>query len=555
MSTETPECQICCEEFTKQQRKKVICPQCDYECCSQCIKNYILGQSAEPHCMNCIKPLSRNFLKEYLGITFIRTTYKDKKKELLYEVEKSKLPTSMEAAKRYKKSLRLKDKLKDLIEERNNIRERERLIQLDISRMNDRIWSLENGHSDQGENDVKKRQEFTHPCVDENCNGFMSSQWKCGICKKFACPHCHEIIGMRKDEPHICDEDTVKTVAAIKKDTKPCPKCHSPIFKISGCDQMWCTQCEVAFSWKTGNIQIGMIHNPHFYEARRKLGINTRNPGDVVCGGLVGAWEFRYSFQKHCSSSVFRHYVSIQPQMRIADVLFHLIYVIVHRSTSHNIHILDLLRREVRDLESTEKLRVLYLVGEKSEETFKKDIYRNNETLSKKRRLCDIFETYINIMIENVNAISNDAGTTSSLNEIFKKIMARFIECEKIKKYTECEFLKIGCEYRQATYIFSDTNYELTYKRIPNLNKKKGASQNWNAIEKLIEETERKEYTKEYMVELFNKSVISKHIADYNDIYGNVPKPLREFTKYITDDIIIEQEGGGGGGGGAAAGR
>ena len=31
-------------------------------------------------------------------------------------------------------------------------------------------------------------------CVDEKCNGFMSSQWKCGICKKFEQQHCYTVI-------------------------------------------------------------------------------------------------------------------------------------------------------------------------------------------------------------------------------------------------------------------------------------------------------------------------------------------------------------------------
>ena len=547
MSTQNKchECQICCETFTKQQRKKAVCGECDHECCSQCVKTYLLGQSAEPHCMNCSKPFSRLFLKKILGITFIKTTYREKKKDLLFELEKSKLPTSIAAAQRYKKSVELKDELKQMIGKRESIRKQEKLISIQITEMNNRIWHLENSVSET--ENKKKRQEFVHPCSDEKCNGFMSSQWKCGICKKFACPHCREIIGMRKDDPHICNEDTVKTVSAIKSDTKPCPKCHSPIFKISGCDQMWCTQCEVAFSWKTGDIQRGNIHNPHFYEARRRLGINTRNPGDVVCGGLIDPYQFRRSLQKYCKPYVFRHYVSIQPDMTKEEMLFHLIYAIVHRSTSHNIHILDRLRQEVRNLQCTEKYRVQFLVGKKDVVSFKKDIYRNNVLLIKKRALCDIFETYINVMIENINAMVVDIDTAASLDDAFKKVMNLYIGCEKIKKYTECEFLKIGCEYRQATFIFDNNNNELAYRQIPHINKK---GIDWITIEKMNEETEKQEFTKQYTIDLFLTSIVARNIMDMNSRYKEHLQPLINFVKHITDDDIGAV---GGGGGGAAA--
>ena len=41
------------------------------------------------------------------------------------------------------------------------------------------------------------------------------------------------------------------------------------ISKIDGCNQMWCTQCHVAFDWKTGAIQ-NSVHNPHYFEWLRK---------------------------------------------------------------------------------------------------------------------------------------------------------------------------------------------------------------------------------------------------------------------------------------------
>lgn len=48
--------------------------------------------------------------------------------------------------------------------------------------------------------------------------------------------------------------------------TRPCPTCFVPIYKISGCDQMFCTECHAKFSWRTGKVVKGLFHNPHFFE-------------------------------------------------------------------------------------------------------------------------------------------------------------------------------------------------------------------------------------------------------------------------------------------------
>jgi hypothetical protein len=96
---------------------------------------------------------------------------------------------------------------------------------------------------------------------------------------------CHEL----KADDHKCDTNTVETIKALKKDTKPCPKCDARIFKIDGCDQMWCTQCHTAFSWRTGAIET-RIHNPHYFQwLRENKGRVPRNPEDQQCGRELSA--------------------------------------------------------------------------------------------------------------------------------------------------------------------------------------------------------------------------------------------------------------------------
>jgi len=54
---------------------------------------------------------------------------------------------------------------------------------------------------------------------------------------------------------------------------------------VRNCDQMFCTSCHTAFSWRTGEVARGIIHNPHYFEWQRRMhdGAIPRQPGDDPC--------------------------------------------------------------------------------------------------------------------------------------------------------------------------------------------------------------------------------------------------------------------------------
>ena len=143
-------------------------------------------------------------------------------------------------------------------------------------------------------NQKKEVRKFIRKCPVDNCNGFLSTQWKCGLCDTKVCSDCLEIKPESKTDEHVCNADSVASAKVIKRDTKPCPSCGVRIYKISGCDQMWCVECRVAFSWSTGCKIRGRIHNPHFYEYQQAQGENAvRNPGDIACCGIPNYYDFR----------------------------------------------------------------------------------------------------------------------------------------------------------------------------------------------------------------------------------------------------------------------
>jgi len=151
----------------------------------------------------------------------------------------------------------------------------------------------------------RQKREFIMKCADEECRGFLSTAYKCGTCEKWTCPDCLVVIGLEKDATHICDANTVESAKAIKAETRGCPKCATRIFKIDGCDQMWCVMegCGTAFSWNTGQIATGKVHNPHYYEwLRRTGGTAPREVGDIPCGGLPSVYDMMSSLWVHDES-------------------------------------------------------------------------------------------------------------------------------------------------------------------------------------------------------------------------------------------------------------
>ena len=120
----------------------------------------------------------------------------------------------------------------------------------------------------------QKTTSFIKPCPVNDCKGFLSTKHKCALCDTHCCSECFEIIGKvspdksyaeLKDE-HKCDPNNVESAKALKKECKPCPKCGVPVYKISGCEQIWCVCCHTAFNFSTGKIDTGRIHNPHYNE-------------------------------------------------------------------------------------------------------------------------------------------------------------------------------------------------------------------------------------------------------------------------------------------------
>jgi hypothetical protein len=151
----------------------------------------------------------------------------------------------------------------------------------------------DNAVADTDDKKEEERKRFIRRCTHDNCKGFLSSAWKCGMCEWYSCSKCFMVKGDSHDSPHECLKDDIETADLIRKNCKPCPKCGEQIEHGGGCSQMWCITCQTPWDWATGKIVTsGPLHNPLYYEWLRRTGGDIqRNPADVPCGGFPRAWE------------------------------------------------------------------------------------------------------------------------------------------------------------------------------------------------------------------------------------------------------------------------
>ena len=404
------ECATCCEKFNLTNHKKIECPFCDFTTCRTCVQTYITSTSNDAHCMACKKVWNRELLQGMCTQKFISKDYKVHRETILLERERCLLPEAQEQVVRVKQ----RRQLVKLIDDTEKEMDRQRRLQ---NELHANLRRLDNGYS----LEEYKKAPFVRKCPVEGCRGFLSTKWKCEICDNNICPECNEV----KDEGHVCDPANVESVKLLKKDTKPCPKCGTMIFKISGCDQMWCPDCHTAFSWKTGVIETGVVHNPHYYDFQRRGGTTAgRNLGDIPCGGLPDVRELYRSIGND-------------------DIMFK-----IHRVVTHIMyHELNYYRyAEPNNMD----LRVAYLMNELDEDDWKKQLQTREKHFEKYRDFHNILTMFSNVSADILRQLVVKELTREKTYETM----------EELRKYTNGVFKTIMKRYNcTGPYILENWLY------------------------------------------------------------------------------------------------
>jgi hypothetical protein len=289
-------CPVCYSDFTNVTRKPVACAACAYEACTQCIRTYLTSTPTDPHCMNCKHHWDRAFLDTHLTRSWREGDFKRHRERILLDRERSLLPATQDAVGiELQKRAYAKEIAEDLSPRFIALQAELKALEAAIE-MRQRYISR--GPATATTPEVKERRQFVAACPASDCRGFLSTAYKCGTCQNQFCAHCREV----KQEDHTCDPSLVATIQAILKDSRPCPTCGTAISRVSGCDQMYCTQCDTPFSYATGKKIDGVIHNPHYFERRRAL----QAAGQTNGGGCQNGWPAMYRSERHVPSAYLR---------------------------------------------------------------------------------------------------------------------------------------------------------------------------------------------------------------------------------------------------------
>lgn len=421
------ECAICCSDYTKVVRKEIKCLYCGFGSCTECTKKYLLDSTKDPHCMSCGVGWNKEFVFQCFSKAFFNKDLKEKRERDLLEREKSMLPASIAYAEEEKRKRNIQKEI-DAIE----LQKTELYKQLGV--LNDHIFRKRNEMYGGGGKAVEKEKRvFVRACPSTGCKGFLSTQWKCGLCNVWVCPDCHEIKGNAKDADHTCDPDILKTAQLLDADTKPCPTCASLIFKISGCDQMWCTSCQTTFSWKTGQIEKGVVHNPHYYEYMRKNGTMPRNIGDVPCGGLPWATQFGADLR---AKGLVMTSETANCLIDFLRLLHHVQQVEMHRYPVRN-----------RGVQDNLDLRVRYLLNELEEDDWKRELQKRDRMHDKNAAHRLIFDMVVAVGVDLVNRALQCKST--------KELDVVAVECHKVRDHANDGFMELARMYNRtvATHI------------------------------------------------------------------------------------------------------
>lgn len=461
-------CNICIEPFNRSNRVMIACIRCDFESCRECNETYLMSSKELSHCMNCKCDWDYRTLHSLFTQTF-QKKYKKHIENILFDRERAMLPATQPFVEEKNMKKLINKEIKKISEEIYYLTENYNVYYNENYDVNDNYdtsaynnwkfnnendfndWKFNNQKQDEKTNEIvnltiKKweleqklkslniqTQNFIKKCTVQNCPGFLNSEWKCGMCNNETCKDCHDVLS----SGHKCNPENIETVKLLSRDSKGCPKCATPIFKIDGCDQIYCTLCHTAFSWNTGKIESGVIHNPHFMELQER---QERNLLEIRCGREIDRNILIYLYN-----------LRLNPQNN-------LIYLIA--GATSNIRHIELPKYANGTINDNFDLRFKFLDSTISEESFKLTLHKRYKENSKKQEIAHLLNMYTNCITEIiyryiVELRQNNDNVNHRIS--FKSIEKKYLyEIYSLMDYTNENLIELSKIYKTRLLQIDD---------------------------------------------------------------------------------------------------
>lgn len=216
------------------------------------------------------------------------------------------------------------------------------------------------------------------------------------------------------------------------------------------CDQMYCTSCHTAFSWRTGKIEKGNIHNPEYFRYMRENKINIpRNPNDGR------GFEINECFNLLNNTHQVTLYIGtmLSTRCRLYNTIVNLIRMAGHFNDI-------VLRRYVHNIEhKMSALRVKYLLKDINIERWKASISTNIKIKHRDDAQHTIIDTFVKIMCDIIMNIIYIME--SKCIDIKDKLLEQFNCLEKYANIANIELYEIRQIFKSQSkqYFTFSRNY------------------------------------------------------------------------------------------------
>lgn len=429
-------CSICCESFNRSSRIPIKCQYCSLEVCRTCIEIFLTqDHDAVPVCMspNCKKPWSYEFLTQVMYKSFMNNEYKKHREKQLYHKEISYLPATQLELEKDLKVMQMTAEIRNKHALMRQLKNEIMTLNLEIIHTKNSIVS-----------NKPDKAAFVRACPADECRGFLSTAWKCGLCQVKVCSDCHEI--KTGEEAHVCNPDVLKTASMLAKDSKHCPKCSAFIFKIDGCDQMFCTSCKTAFSWKTLRVVTGdeRIHNPHYYDWLRRQSPNGEIPRadmHAVCPNQLPMIASITRKLKHIFPTAINENL-----IAFHRLVMHITYVEMVAKYS---------RAPVVDLNTNMDIRKRYLTKQITKDDFQSLLQKREKKQRIKDEFYQVFDMFTQVSTDAFISVFRDAKTVNDIDRFLSHM-------QLLSDHVNSALEKIGACYKCMYPRINNTKWTIS---------------------------------------------------------------------------------------------